>query len=153
MNINQLNIIIMKKIYEWALNQIGATANENLIKAINMLDETKQENFVDVIIGIDIDDSQLAKKIVVDSVVYTLDSTNYLNGDVYGRYMGEDVRYFATQEDADTYASTGEYSWSKSTSYASDDKYPIKGVHSCPKSKWFSYDTWMNAEVVVEENK
>ena len=46
----------MRKIYEWALDQIGATKNGNLIKAINMLNDSVQENFVDVIIGIDIDE-------------------------------------------------------------------------------------------------
>lgn len=143
----------MKKIYEWALNQIGATENGNLIKAINMLNDSMQENFVDVIIGIDIDDSQLAKKILYEGTVYTLKDTNYLNGDIYGEYMGEDVRYFATQEDADAYASSGKYDYSKSTTYSDNEKYPIKGVRPCLKTKWFSYDRWMNAEVVVEDNE
>lgn len=143
----------MKPIYEWALNQIGATANGNLIKAINMLNEHMQETFVDVIIGIDIDDSELAKKIIYDGTVYTLKSTNYLNGDVYGEYMGEDVRYFTTQEDADAYASTGKYDYSKSSSYSDNEKYPIKGAYPRLKSQWFSYDRWMNAEVVVDDNE
>ena len=143
----------MKKIYEWALNQIGATENENLIKAINMLSDSMQESFIDVIIGIDIDDSQLAKKILHNGTVYTLKSTNYLNGDIYGEYMGEDVRYFATQEDADTYASSGKYDYSKSTSYSDNEKYPIKGVYPCLKTKWFSYNTWMSDEVVVKDNE
>ena len=143
----------MRKIYEWALNQIGATKTGNLIKAINMLDGSKQENFVDVIIGIDIDDSQLAKKVVVDGVIYTLSSANYLSGDIYGEYMGENVRYFATQEDADVYASNGHYEYSKSSSYSDNEKYPIKGVHPCMQTKWFSYNTWMNAEVVVEDEE
>lgn len=142
----------MRKIYEWALDQIGATKNGNLIKAINMLDESRQENFVDVIIGIDIDDSQLAKKIVVDGVIYTLDSTNYLSGDVYGKYIGEDVRYFATQEDADAYSSTGNYDYTKSTPYSNNEKYSFRGAHPCLKTKWFSYKNWMDAEVVVEED-
>lgn len=141
----------MRKIYEWALNRIGATNNENLIKAINMLNDSMQENFVDVIIGIDIDDSQLAKKIIVDGVMYSLSSTNYLNGDIYGEYMSEDVRYFATQEEADTYVLTGKYEYSKSTNYSDNEKYPIKGVHPCSKIKWFSYQKWMDADVVVED--
>lgn len=141
----------MRKIYEWALDQIGATKNGNLIKAINMLSDSMQENFVDVIIGIDIDDSRLAKKIVVDNVIYTLDSTNYLTGDIYGKYMGEDVRYFATQEEADVYASTGNYVYSNSTPYSDNEKYPIKGAHPCLKTKWFGYNTWMNAKVVEED--
>lgn len=143
----------MKKIYEWALDQIGATKNGNLIKAINMLDESRQEKFVDVIIGIDIDDSQLAKKIIIDGVVYTLESANYLTGDIYGKYMGENVRYFATQEEADNYSSTGKYEYSKSTPYSDNEKYPIKGVYPCMQTKWISYDAWMNAEVVVEDNE
>lgn len=140
----------MRKIYEWALNQIGATKNGNLIKAINMLGESIQENFVDVIIGIDIEDSQLAKKVVVDGIVYKFKDANYLQNDVYGEYLGEDVRYFATQEEADDYASTGKYEYSKSSSYSDNEKYPIKGVHPCLKTKWFSYTSWMNAEVVED---
>lgn len=143
----------MKKIYEWALDRIGATKNGNLIKAINMLDSSKQENFVDVIIGIDIDDSQLAKKIEIDGVIYTLSSSNYLTGDIYGEYMGENVRYFATQEDADVYASSGKCGYSNSSSYSDNEKYPIKGVYPCMQTKWFSYDTWMNGKVVVEEDE
>ena len=143
----------MRKIYEWALDQIGATKNGNLIKAINMLNDSVQENLVDVIRGIDIDDSQLAKKVVIDGVIYSLDSSNYLHGDIYGKYMGEDVRYFATQEEADDYASTGKYEYSKSTTYSNNEKYPIKGVHPCLKTKWFSYSSWMNAEVVVEDEE
>ena len=142
----------MKKIYEWALDQIGATKNGNLIKAIEMLNGSMQENFVDVIIGIDIDDSQLAKSIVIDGVIYTLESTNYLNGDIYGQYMGEDVRYFATQEEADNYSSSGKFEYSKSTTYSDNEKYPIKGVHPCLKTKWFGYNTWMNAEVVANDD-
>ena len=143
----------MKPIYKWALDQIGATANGNLIKAINMLSDSMQESFVDVIIGIDIDDSQLAKKILYKGTVYTLKSTNYLNNDIYGEYMDEDVRYFATQEDADAYASSGKYDYSKSTSFSDNEEYPIEGVHPCIKTKWFSYDAWMSAEVVVEDNE
>ena len=143
----------MRKIYEWALDQIGATKNGNLIKAINMLNDSVQENFVDVIIGIDIDDSQLAKKVVIDGVIYSLDSSNYLHGDIYGKYMGEDVRYFATQEEADDYTSTGKYEYSKSTTYSNNEKYPIKGAYPCLKTKWFSYSSWMNAEVVVEDEE
>lgn len=138
----------MKPIYEWALNQIGATKNGNLIKAVNMLNDSIQENFVNVVIGIDIDDSQLAKKIVHNDVVYSLKSANYLNDEIYGEYMGEDVRYFATQENADAYASSGKYDYSESTIYSTDTRYPIKGVYPCLKAKWFSYDSWMNAEVV-----
>lgn len=143
----------MKAIYEWALNQIGATKNGNLIKAIEMLNDSQKENFVDVIIGIDIDDSQLAKKVVIDGVIYTFNSSNYLNGDIYGEYMGANVRYFATQEDADVYASSGKYECSKSTAYSDNEKYPIKGVHPCLQTKWFSYGQWMNAEVAVEDNE
>lgn len=121
------------------------------MKAINMLSDNMQENFVDVIIGIDIEDSQLAKKIVVDGTIYTLKTTNYLNGDIYGEYMGEDVRYFATQEDANNYASTGKYEYSNSSSYSTNEQYPIKGVHPCLKTRWFSYASWMDAEVVVDD--
>ena len=142
----------MRKIYEWALDQIGVTKNGNLIKAINMLNESKQEKFIDVIIGIDIDNSQLAKKIIIDGVIYNLSSANYLTGDIYGEYMGEDVRYFATQEEADNYTSTGKFEYSKSTPYSDNEKYPIRGTHPCLKTKWISYDAWMNAEVVVGED-
>ena len=143
----------MRPIYAWALNQVGADKNGNLIKAINMLDESKQEAFIDVIVGADINDYELPKKIIENGVVYTLCYTNYLNNDIYGEYMGEDVRYFATQDAADVYASTGNYEYNNSTSYSDSEKYTIKSVHPCLKTKWFSYGAWMNAEVVVEDNE
>lgn len=140
----------MRKIYEWALDQIGATKNGNLIKAINMLNDDNQERFVEITIGIDIDTAELPKKVRRNNVVYTLDSANYLKNEIVATYMGTDTRYFSNEEDANNYAATGKYNYEKSSHKKTDDC-PIKGEYISEHTTWYSYYTWMESEVVVED--
>ena len=143
----------MKPIYEWALNQIGADKNGNLMRAISMLNEDVQEQFVEVIIGIDIDTAKLPKKIRRNDVVYTLESANYLKDEIVAKYIGTDTRYFSNEEDASKYAATGYYNYNDSSHKKTDD-FPIKGEHTSEHTNWFNYHTWMNSEVVgdIEED-
>lgn len=137
----------MKPIYEWALNQIGANKDGNLIRAISMFNDDMQETFVEVIIGIDIDTAKLPKKIRRNNVVYTLESANYLKNEIVAKYMGIDTRYFNNEEDAYVYATTGKYDCSKS-SYKKTDDFAIIGEHTSEHTTWYSYHTWMESEVV-----
>ena len=143
----------MRPIYEWALNQIGADKNGNLMRAISMLEDNRQESFVEIIIGIDIPESKLPKKVRRNDVVYTLKSANYLKDEIVATYIGTDVRYFKNQEDADIYAATGNYNYSDS-SHKKSDVYPFKSEYTSEHTTWYSYNTWMNSEVVgdIEED-
>ena len=137
----------MRPIYEWALNQIGASKNENLIRAISMLNDDMQETFVEVVIGIDMPESKLPKKVRRNNVVYTLQSSNYLKNEIVAKYMGTDTRYFSNEQDAYVYAETGKYDCSKS-SYKKTDDFTIIGEYTSEHTTWYSYSTWMESEVV-----
>lgn len=137
----------MRPIYEWALNQIGADKDGNLMRAISMLNDDMQENFIEVIIGIDIDTAKLPKKVRRNNVVYTLESANYLKNEIVATYMGTDTRYFSNEQDAYVYAETGKYDCNKS-SYKKTDDFTIKGEYTSEHTTWYSYHTWMESEVV-----
>ena len=137
----------MRPIYEWALNRIGANKNENLIRAISMLNDDMQETFVEVVIGIDMPESKLPKKVRRNNVVYTLQSSNYLKNEIVAKYIGTDVRYFSDEESANNYAATGNYNYNSSSNKKSD-VYPIKGEYTSEHTTWYSYHTWMESEVV-----
>lgn len=141
----------MRPIYEWALDQIGANKNGNLMRAISMLEDDRQERFVETIIGIDVFEAALPKKIRRNNVVYTLESANYIKDEIVATYMGTDTRYFSNQEDADTYAASGKYDYDKS-SHKKSDTYPFKGEYTSEHTTWYSYNTWMNSEVVEDVN-
>lgn len=119
----------------------------NLQKAIESLNEDIQDRFVEIMIGVDIDISNLHRKIKRNDVIYTIKSANYLKDEIVAEYIGTDVRYFSNQDDADKFAKTGNYNYNKSC-YQADGDYTIKGEYTSKKETWFSYDTWMNAEVV-----
>ena len=143
----------MRPIYEWALDQIGANRNGNLMRAISMLENDRQERFVETIIGIDVVETKLPKKIRRSNVVYTLESANYIKDEVVATYIGTDTRYFSNQEDANTYAASGKYDYDKS-SHIKSDIYSFKGEYVSEHTTWYSYNTWMNSEVVgdIEED-
>lgn len=130
---------------------IGKMFNDipNLEKAINCLNEEFQDRFVEILIGADIDISNLPRKIKINDVIYTIKSANYLKDDIIATYSGTDVRYFDNQKVADEFTKTGNYNFSNSN-YQEDGDYTIKGIHTSKKETWFSYDTWMNSEVVKE---
>lgn len=119
----------------------------NLEKAINCFDESTQDRFVEMMLGVDIDDSILPKKIKRDGVIYNIKSTNYVRDEIVAEYIGTNERYFSNQEDADKFAKTGDYNYNNS-SYSANETCTIKGEHTSKKTTWFSYYTWMNSEVV-----
>lgn len=137
----------MRPIYEWALDQIGANKNGNLMKAISMLNDDMQESFVEIIIGVDIDTAKLPKKIRRNDVIYTLESANYLRNEITAKYIGTDTRYFSNEEDANEYAATGKYEFNKSA-YKKTNEFTIKGEYTSEHTTWHSYNTWMDSEVV-----
>ena len=136
----------MKPISKYVLNKAFSDI-PNLEKAVNCLDESMQDKFVEVLIGVNIDDSALPKRIKRNDVIYDIKSTNYIKDEVKAEYIGTDVRYFSNQDDADKFAKTGDYNYNNS-SYQANETCTIKGEYTSKKTTWFSYDTWMNSEVV-----
>lgn len=138
----------MKPISKYVLNK-AFNDIPNLEKAINCINEECQDRFVEILVGVDIDISNLPRKVKRNDVIYTIKSANYLKDEIIATYVGTDIRYFSNQDDADKFAKTGNYNYNKS-SYQANEDYTIKGEYTSKKETYFSYDTWMNSEVVKE---
>lgn len=138
----------MKPISKYVLNK-AFNDIPNLENAINCLNEECQDRFIEVLIGVSINDSTLPKKIKRNGVIYDIKSANYVKDEIIAEYIGTDARYFNNQDDADMFAKTGNYNYNKS-SYQANEDYAIKGEYTSKKETWFSYDIWMNSEVVKE---
>lgn len=130
----------MKKIYEWALEQSGAS--ESMVKAVNLLRESHAERFIEVIVGCEIKDEDIPQEVTYEGKVHKFVRSNYVCDEI--TYICEDstTRYFSTQEAADKYAESGDYPWD-GTSYNPTDEFPFKGVwtreaeHTTWYSRWF----------------
>ena len=122
----------------------------NLKKAIMCLNEECQDRFVEILVDADIDISTLPRKIKrYDGIIYTIKSANYLKDEIIATSVGTDIRYFSNQDDADEFAKSGYFDFTKSN-YQEDIVYTIKGEHLVKKETWFSYDIWMNSEIVED---
>ena len=136
----------MKPISQFVLSKMFNDI-PNLEKAINCLDESIQDRFIEMMVGVSIDDSTLPKRIKRNDVIYTIKSTNYVKDEITAEYIGTDIRYFSNQDDADKFTKTGDYNYNKS-SYSANETCTIKAKYTSKKETWFSYNTWMNSEVV-----
>ena len=141
----------MKPISQFVLSKMFNDI-PNLEKAINCLNESMQDRFIETMVGVNIDDSILPKRIKRNDVVYSIKSANYIRDEITAEYIGTDIRYFSNQDDADKFAKTGDYNYNNTTRIA-NETCTIKGEYTSKKETWFSYDTWMNSEVVVEDNE
>lgn len=136
----------MKKIYSKLLNGLFSIM-PGVIKAISYLSEDAQERFIDICLGCEITIDELPKKIKANGVIYTLDSCNYLNDDIKAFYIDTDVRYFATKNEAIEYSNSGKFNYAESRNKETAE-YPYKG--KCSRKIWsyFTFNTWMNSEIV-----
>lgn len=131
----------MKKIYEWALKQTGAT--KGMINAVNMLANEHAERFIEVVVGCEIKDEEIPKEAMFEGKICKFVSCNYLRDEITYSCEDSTTRYFATQEDADEYAKDGSYNWNTSSSNPKDE-YPFEAVwtRACEHTTW--YDRWFN---------
>ena len=138
---------ISKFILEKMFNNIP-----NLEKAINCLNDESQDRFIEILVGADIDTSNLYRKIKRNDVIYTIKSANYLKDEIVAEYVSTKVRYFNNQDDADEFSKTGNFLIIESriieSSIQKTENYLIKGEYKSKHETYFTYDTWMNSEVV-----
>ena len=132
----------MKKIYEWALNHVDASAR--IIDAVSMLRPEHAERFVEVAVGCHVDNDDVPQEFMHEDKLHKLVRCNYVLDQIVYTTVDTSYRYFDNQEDADKYAINGDYHWNKSSSEPSD-KYPIKGAwtrpceHETYYSRWFAW--------------
>lgn len=136
----------MRKIFKKAIEHAYGS-DAQLLNAISFLNESEQERFVEIALGCQITDDELPTMVSRNNKVYTLVSTNYLKDEIVASYIDTDVRYFNSPEEADEYGDSGKYTYSKSSGVLTDD-YPYKGEYTSKKTTWYSYNTWMNSEVI-----
>ena len=141
----------MRKIFKKAIESAYGS-NPALFNAISFLRSEEQERFIEIALDCHITDDELPTMIIRNNITYELVSANYLKDEIDASYIDIDVRYFATEEEADEYYNTGNYKCSTS-SYSATTEYPCRGEYISKKQTWFSYNTWMNSEVVVKDNE
>ena len=145
----------MKKIYEWALNRALEDAQimpsrftMNLEYALECMDDSKHERFIEILVGCDVKLSDLRPVVVVDGKEYTLVSFNYFNDDIQYSSIDDQVRYFSSPEAAEKYHETGNYKYSESNNSKNDD-YPFEGIYTSVCQHWANlrqWQQWSNAE-------
>lgn len=143
---------IMKKIYSAAINMANAQElKTSLVESINKVDVKNSpiiERFIDTIFGCDITMDELPKVKYNSSYgVMTLESASYLSDEVIFNYNSVDTRYFENQEDADKYAETGDFDYSKSN-YNKTETYTIKASHKFARKSNYSFEWWLSQQDV-----
>lgn len=83
------------------------------------------------------------------SRVRTFISLDYLNDKVEYSYEETITKFFMTQEEADQYAATGDYVYSR-ISKSKSDEYPIEASYTHHRESYSSINEWLDAEAVVE---
>lgn len=131
----------MKKIYEWALKQAGAT--KGMINAVNMLADEHAERFIEVVVGCEIKDEEIPKEAMFEGKICKFVNYNYLRDEITYSCEDSTTRYFATQEDADKYTKNGDYNWNTSSSNPKDE-YPFEAVWTREVEHTTWYDKWFN---------
>lgn len=145
----------MKKIYKWALNRaledgqiMPSGFTMNLEYALECMDNSKSERFIEILVGCDVKLSELRLVVIVEGKEYTLKSFNYLNDDITYTSVDDQVRYFSSPEAAERYHNTGNYNYSESNN-SKNDCYPFEGIYTSECSHWTDlrqWQKWSNVE-------
>lgn len=131
----------MKKIYEWALKQAGAT--KGMINAVNMLANDHAEHFIEVVVGCEIKDEDIPKEFTYEGKLYKFVRSNYVRDEIVYSCEDSTTKYFLNQEDADKYAKDGSYDYNRS-SFNLKDEYTFKGVWTREVEHTTWYDRWFD---------
>lgn len=134
----------MRAIFKFALEHATITADD-IIRAVELLNnEGRSERLIEAILNLDVKREDLATRVDKgNGVICTLENFNYLENEVYYKCIDVDTRYFKTQEEADTYASTGKYNYNNSN-YNKNDEYTIAGIYRHEAFHWASVSEWQN---------
>lgn len=139
----------MKRIYKWALNRaledgqvMPSGFTMNLEYALECMDDSKCERFIEILIGCDVKLSDLRPVVIVDGKEYTLKSFNYLNDDVNYTSVDDQVRYFSSPEAVEKYHETGNFKYSESNDSRTQE-YPFEGVYASECEHWATLRQWL----------
>lgn len=141
----------MKPIYTYAIAQTDATnLKYSLIDTVRDLNDDKIERFIEMVLGCQPRYTLPARTYNYNkSRIRTLLSFDYLNNKVEYSYEETITKFFITQEEADKYATTGDYVYGR-TSSSKSDECCIEASYTRNAKSNASIDEWLNAEVVVE---
>lgn len=135
----------MEQILNYCL-QLGQYDKQGVMDLIHELNESELDAVTAAkwILGIEsrqgtID--KIPKTVVHDGKTYNLTKAKPLEGKVYVTYPETNVRYFATEEDADRYAKTGDYRYDSTTS-EQDDRHPFSAEYTRNVETWEYMDRW-----------
>lgn len=137
----------MKKIYEWALKQAGAT--KTMVSAVNMLTTDHAERFIEVVVGCEIKDEEIPKEFTYEGKVYKFVRANYVRDEITYSCEDSTTKYFPTQEDADKYTKDGDYNYNR-CSFDLKGEYTFKGVwtRECEYTTWYTrWFEWANKSI------
>ena len=141
----------MKPIFTYAIKHTDSDQlKHNLIDVLNNINDNKIERFVEIILGCKPSYTLPAKVYNYNKThIRVFKSFDYLNDRVDYTYEETITKFFITQEEADKYAATGEYIYSR-TSNSELDEYPIEASYTYIRESYMTINEWLNAEVVVE---
>lgn len=86
---------------------------------------------------------KIPKAVVHDSKNYKLTKVKLLEGKVYVTYPETTIRYFATEEDAERYARTGDYRYDSMTR-EQDENHSFRAEHTKTIETWEYIDVWLD---------
>lgn len=141
----------MKPIYTYAIAQTDEhDLKHYLIDAVRDLNDDKIERFIEMVLGCQPRYTVPARTYNWDkSRVRTLLSFDYLNDKVEYSYEETVTKFFETQEEADKYAETGDYVYSRTCSQENEEHiFVASHVHTRYGQE--TIDGWMNSEIVVD---
>lgn len=132
-----------KKIYAKLVQLTNeAQLKDLLIDAILSKADDKILRFIDLMYDEDIRMCDLEPvTLSYNDIPCTLVSLDYLNDEIEYSYRDTRKKYFATQEDADKYAETGDYNYNK-TSYNYTDEYCIESKHTFVETGHCTITDW-----------
>lgn len=132
-----------KKIYAKLVQLTNeAQLKDLLIDAILFKADDKILRFINIMYGEDIRICDLEPvTLQYNDTLCTLVSLDYLNDTITYSYKDTRKKYFATQEDADLYAETGDYDYNK-TSYNYTDEYCIESKHTFVETSHCTVTDW-----------
>lgn len=139
----------MKRIYKWALDRALADGQImpsgftiNLEYALECMDDSQHERFIEILVGCDVKFSDLRPVAVVEGKEYTVKSFNYLNDAVHYTSVDDQVRYFSSPKAAKEYHETGNFKYSESNNSRTEG-YPFEGVYTSECEHWASLRQWL----------
>ena len=141
----------MKPIYIYAIERTDSyTLKNSLIDSIRNLNDDKIERFVEMVLGCQPKYTFPAKVYNYDKTcVKVFKSADYLNDQVDYTYEETITKFFITQEEADKYVATGEYTYSR-TNNSESEKYLFEARYTYTKESYMSIESWLSSEPVVE---